>query len=55
VGAAAKSLAAAGARHIYVVGGAQAAGLRQAGFTFIDDGCDALAILEAAHDMIGLR
>jgi methylmalonyl-CoA mutase len=47
--AAAKSLAAAGARHIYVVGGAQAAGLRQEGFTFIDDGCDALATLQGAH------
>jgi methylmalonyl-CoA mutase len=53
--AAAKSLAAAGARHVYVVGRAQAAGLGEADFTFIDDGCDALAILGAAHDMIGLR
>jgi methylmalonyl-CoA mutase len=53
--AAAKSLAAAGARHLYVVGGAEAAGLGEADFTFIDDGCDALAILGAAHDMIGLR
>ncbi len=30
-------------------------GLRKAGLTFIYDGCDALAILQAAHDMLDLR
>lgn len=51
----ARSLTAAGARHVYLAGrpGAQEAALRAAGVkTFIDEGCDALATLRAAHDIL---
>ncbi|HUD87321.1 MAG TPA: methylmalonyl-CoA mutase family protein, partial [Xanthobacteraceae bacterium] len=49
---AAAALQAAGAHHIYLAGrlGAREAALKAAGVqTFIYDGCDALAILQAAH------
>ncbi len=52
---AAAALKAAGARHIYLVGrpGAQEAALRTAGVqSFIYDGCDVLAVLDAAHGLI---
>ncbi len=54
--AAAKALAAAGARHIYLAGRPrEEAWLTDAGIgTFIFDGCDALATLEAAHDILGI-
>jgi methylmalonyl-CoA mutase len=51
----AKALAAAGARHIYLVGQPKAAEpkLREAGVqTLIYRGCDALAILQEAHDIM---
>jgi methylmalonyl-CoA mutase len=53
---AARALAAAGARHIYLAGRPRdEASSRDAGIgTFIFTGCDALAILNAAHDMLGL-
>jgi methylmalonyl-CoA mutase len=53
---AAKALAAAGARHIYLAGRPRdEASLKAAGIgTFIFDGCDGLATLEAAHNMLGL-
>jgi methylmalonyl-CoA mutase len=54
----ARSLKAAGARHVYLVGrpGAQETALRAAGVeTFIDEGCDALAILRAAYDILGIE
>ncbi len=53
----AKELTAAGARHIYLVGRprGQEAALKAAGIrTFIFSGCDALAILQAAHDILGI-
>jgi methylmalonyl-CoA mutase len=53
--AAAAALKAAGARHIYLAGrpGARENGLRAAGVqSFIYDGCDALAVLGGAHDVI---
>lgn len=53
---AARALVAAGARHIYLAGRPRdEASLRDAGIgTFIFAGCDALATLHAAHDMLGL-
>jgi methylmalonyl-CoA mutase len=54
----ARSLRAAGARHVYLAGrpGAQEAALRAAGVqTFIDEGCDALATLRAAYDILGIE
>jgi len=53
--AAAAALRAAGARHIYLAGrpGEREAEYRNAGVaTFVHAGCDALAILEAAHRLI---
>jgi methylmalonyl-CoA mutase len=53
--AAATALAAAGARHIYLVGrpGAREAALRGAGVqSFIYEGCDALATLKAVYDIL---
>ncbi|MGB6538239.1 MAG: methylmalonyl-CoA mutase family protein [Xanthobacteraceae bacterium] len=50
----AAALKAAGARHIYLAGrpGANEAAVRDAGVgTFIYNGCDALAVLEAAHNL----
>ena len=52
---AAKALAAAGAKHIYLAGkpGADRAALEDAGIrTFLHQGCDTLAILNAAHGEI---
>jgi methylmalonyl-CoA mutase len=52
---AAKALAAVGARHIYLAGkpGADRAALESAGIrTFLHQGCDTLAILNAAYDEI---
>jgi methylmalonyl-CoA mutase len=54
--AAVKALQAAGAKHIYLAGrpGEREAALRGAGVqTFIYDGCDALATLAAAYDILG--
>jgi len=56
--AAAKTLSAAGATHIYLAGrpGETEAALSAAGVkTFIYAGCDALRTLRAAHDILGLR
>ncbi|MDT3686137.1 MAG: methylmalonyl-CoA mutase subunit beta [Pseudorhodoplanes sp.] len=52
---AAKALAAAGATHIYLAGRpAEAENLKTAGVqSFIYAGCDVLATLKAAHDMVG--
>ncbi len=53
--AAAEALGAAGARHIYLAGrpGGREAVLRAAGVqSFIYEGCDALATLKAAHDIL---
>ena len=53
---AAKALASAGARHIYLAGrpGAREAALKAAGVQgFVYAGCDALATLGQAHAMIG--
>lgn len=53
--AAATALKAAGARHIYLAGrpGGREAAWRAAGaMTLIDEGCDALAVLEDAHALI---
>ena len=53
--AAATALKAAGVRHIYLAGrlGAKEATLRAAGVqTFIHDGCDVLATLQAAYDIL---
>jgi methylmalonyl-CoA mutase len=53
--AAAATLKAAGARHIYLAGrpGAKEETLRRAGVqTFIHDGCDVLATLQAAYDIL---
>jgi len=53
--AAAGALKAAGARHIYLAGrpGNREAALRAAGVqSFIFEGCDALATLKAAHDIV---
>ena len=54
---AAKALAAASATHIYLAGRpAEAENLKTAGVqSFIYAGCDALATLKAAHDMIGSK
>ncbi len=55
--AAAEALKAAGARHIYLAGrpGEREAGLRAAGVqSFIYEGCDALATLESAYDILGI-
>ena len=52
---AAEALKAAGARHIYLAGrpGEREAALRGAGVqSFIYDGCDALATLNAAYDIM---
>lgn len=55
--AAARSLAAAGARHIYLAGKPRdEAALKAAGIgTFIFSGCDALATLKAAHDILDIK
>jgi methylmalonyl-CoA mutase len=53
--AAAEALKTAGARHIYLAGrpGGREAALRAAGVqSFIYEGCDALATLKAAHDIL---
>jgi methylmalonyl-CoA mutase len=53
---AAKTLASAGAKHIYLAGrpGEQEAALQAAGVqSFIYVGCDVLATLSAAHDILG--
>jgi methylmalonyl-CoA mutase len=53
--AAAAKLKAAGLRHLYLAGrgGEREAALRAAGVgTFIYDGCDAVSVLQAAHDQI---
>ena len=55
--AAAKTLRAAGAKHIYLAGrpGDREAALAAAGIgTFIYVGCDVVATLKAAHGMLGL-
>jgi methylmalonyl-CoA mutase len=54
---AAKTLAAAGARHIYLAGQPHAqTGLKAAGIgTFIFAGCDVLATLKSAHDILGIK
>jgi methylmalonyl-CoA mutase len=51
----AKALAAAGAKHIYLAGRPKDAdALKAAGVgSFIFAGCDALAVLQAAHKLIG--
>ncbi len=52
---AAAALKSAGARHLYLAGrpGTREAALRSAGIqSFIYEGCDALAVLEAAHELI---
>jgi len=52
---AAAALKNTGARHIYCVGrpGAREELLREAGVqSFIDEGCDALATLKAAYDIL---
>ena len=49
------ALKAAGARHIYLAGrpGNREAALRAAGVqSFIFEGCDALATLKGAHDIV---
>ncbi len=54
---AAKALKAAGARHIYLAGRVDEldAAFTMAGIgTFIFSGCDALATLQAAHDILGI-
>lgn len=56
--AAAQALAAAGAKHIYLAGrpGDLADALKQAGVqSYVFAGCDALATLKAAHDIIGAK
>jgi len=56
--AAAEALKAAGARHIYLAGrpGEREAALRAAGVqSFIYEGCDALATLEGAYDILGIE
>ena len=56
--AAAQALKAAGARHIYLAGrpGEQEATLKTAGVqSFIYEGCDALATLKCAYDMLGVE
>ncbi|MGA3309084.1 MAG: methylmalonyl-CoA mutase family protein [Xanthobacteraceae bacterium] len=56
--AAAQALKAAGARHIYLAGrpGEREAALRAAGVqSFIYEGCDALATLESAYDILGIE
>jgi methylmalonyl-CoA mutase len=55
---AARTLAAAGAKHIYLAGreGELADALKQAGVqTYIFAGCDALATLKAAHETLRIR
>ena len=56
--AAAQALAAAGARHIYMAGrpGDREAAFKAAGIQwFIYEGCDVLATLTAAYDMLGVK
>ncbi len=56
--AAAATLKAAGARHIYLAGrpGEREAAFRAAGVqSFIYDGCDALATLKSAYDILGIE
>ena len=55
--AAAQALKAAGARHIYLAGrpGDREAALKAAGVqSFIYEGCDALATLQTAYDILGI-
>ncbi|MBI4275374.1 MAG: hypothetical protein HY659_11820 [Rhizobiales bacterium] len=54
----AKALTAAGATHIYIAArpGANEALLKKAGIkSFVHVGCDALATLRAAHDILGVK
>jgi methylmalonyl-CoA mutase len=55
--AAAQALTAAGAAHLYYAGRpTREAELKAAGIgTFIQAGCDAVAVLRAAHEQIGAR
>jgi methylmalonyl-CoA mutase len=56
--AAAQALNAAGARHIYLAGrpGEREAALRAAGVqSFVYEGCDALATLNGAYDILGIE
>jgi methylmalonyl-CoA mutase len=56
--AAAKALRKAGVKHVYLAGrgGEQQQSLRAAGVqTFVYSGCDALATLQAAHDILGIE
>ena len=56
--AAAQALKTAGARHIYLAGRQrdQEAALREAGVqSFIYDGCDVLATLRSAYDILGIE
>ena len=55
--ATAQALKAAGAKHIYLAGrpGEREAALRAAGVqSFIYEGCDALATLKGAYDILGI-
>jgi methylmalonyl-CoA mutase len=56
--AAARALKAAGAKHVYLAGrpGEREAVLRAAGVqSFVYEGCDALATLQAAYDILGIE
>ena len=56
--AAAAALKAAGARHLYLAGrpGEREAALQAAGVqSFIYEGCDALATLKSAYDILGIE
>jgi len=56
--AAAQTLKAAGAQHIYLAGrpGELEAALKAAGVqSFVYEGCDALATLKSAYDMLGVE
>jgi methylmalonyl-CoA mutase len=56
--AAAAALKAAGARHLYLAGrpGEREAALKAAGVqSFIYEGCDALATLKGAYDILGIE
>jgi methylmalonyl-CoA mutase len=56
--AAAQALKAAGAKHIYLAGrpGEREAALHAAGVqSFVYEGCDALATLQAAYDILGIE
>ncbi len=56
--ATAQALKAAGARHVYLAGrpGEQEAALKAAGVqSFVYEGCDVLATLKSAYDMLGVE